>query len=156
MPSWLDSLARMTAALAIGAAIGWEREARGRPAGLRTHMLVGLGAAVIVMLGADGGVGDEGRAIQGVATGVGFICAGEILHRVREGEERVKGLTSSAALWVTAALGMAAATHHWVLAFGGAAATMLTLTVARRFERPTSKSPVGLETPRRQDRQAGS
>jgi putative Mg2+ transporter-C (MgtC) family protein len=153
MPGWLDSLARMGAALAIGAAIGWERQARGRPAGLRTHMLVGLGAAVIVALVSDGETGDVGRAIQGVATGVGFICAGDILHHYREGEERVKGLTSAAALWVTAALGMAAATRRWVLAFGGAIATVLTLSVARRLERGTPRD--GAETQRRQDRPAG-
>jgi putative Mg2+ transporter-C (MgtC) family protein len=141
MTEWLDSLVRMAAALAIGAAIGWERQARGRPAGLRTHMLVGLGSVVVVSIGADGPGGDAGRAIQGVATGIGFLCAGDILHHVREGEERVKGLTSAAALWVTAALAMAVATHRWTLAFGGAAATVLTLTVARRLEPPKPKPP---------------
>ena len=139
MTEWLDSLLRLAVALVIGAVIGWEREARGRPAGLRTHMLVGLGAAVIVAIGADGPAGDVGRAIQGVATGVGFICAGDILHLHRDGQERVKGLTSAAALWVTAALGMAAATHRWALALGGTAATFLTLTVARRLEGKDSK-----------------
>jgi putative Mg2+ transporter-C (MgtC) family protein len=154
MPAWLDSLVRMAAALVIGAAIGWERQARGRPAGLRTHMLVGLGAAVIVALASDGTNGDVGRAIQGVATGVGFICAGDILHQYREGEERVKGLTSAAALWVTAALGMAAATRRWGLAFGGAVATVLTLTVARRLEKVTPKDPERMETPRHHDAKA--
>jgi putative Mg2+ transporter-C (MgtC) family protein len=151
MPDWLDSLVRMAAALAVGAAIGWERQGRGRPAGLRTHMLVGLGAAVVVMLAASGSPGDVGRAVQGVATGVGFLCAGDILHRYRDGEERVKGLTSAAALWVTSALGMAAATRHWALAFGGAVATVLTLTVARRFERHKLPDAAG-EEPRQQKR----
>jgi putative Mg2+ transporter-C (MgtC) family protein len=97
-------------------------------------MLVSLGAAIVVSI-AGTGPGDSSRAVQGVATGIGFLCAGDILHQVREGREHVKGLTSAGALWVTAALGMAAANRQWSLAFGGALATLATLTVARRLER---------------------
>jgi putative Mg2+ transporter-C (MgtC) family protein len=140
MTVWLHTLASLAAALAIGAAIGWEREVRGRPAGLRTHMLVGLGAAVIVAMVADGAPGDVGRAIQGVAAGVGFICAGEILHHVQEGKEHVKGLTSAAALWVTAALGMAAAMHRWAVVVIGTAGTVLTLTLLHRLEQRLQRS----------------
>jgi putative Mg2+ transporter-C (MgtC) family protein len=145
--AWLHTLASLAAALVIGAAIGWERETRGRPAGLRTHMLIGLGAAVIVAMVADGAPGDVGRAIQGVAAGLGFICAGEILHHVRDGEEHVRGLTSAAALWVTAALGMAAALHRWVVVVVGTVATVLTLTLLHRLElrlqrsNPTENAP---------------
>jgi putative Mg2+ transporter-C (MgtC) family protein len=134
LPFWLESLLRLGAAVIAGGAIGWERESRGRPAGLRTHMLVGLGSSLIVSAGASAGPGDLGRAIQGVATGVGFLCAGDILHVHRDGGERVKGLTSAAALWVTAALGIAAATARWALVLAGTIATVLTLTVARRLE----------------------
>lgn len=144
LPHWIESLLRLGAAVVAGGAIGWEREARGRPAGLRTHMLVGLGSAVIVSAGGGGGPGDVGRAIQGVAAGVGFICAGDILHVHHEGGERVKGLTSAAALWVTAALGIAAATASWALVLAGTIATVLTLTAARRLEgkpAPPPKSP---------------
>lgn len=98
-------------------------------------MLVSLGAAMIVS-SAGTGPGDRSRAVQGVATGIGFLCAGDILHRVRDGHDHVKGLTSAGALWVTASLGMAVATRQWLLAFGGALATLATLTLARRFEAP--------------------
>jgi putative Mg2+ transporter-C (MgtC) family protein len=134
MPSWLEPFARLGAALLVGAVVGWERQLRGRPAGLRTHMLVSVGAAIIVSI-AGTGPGDASRAVQGVATGIGFLCAGDILRKVRDGKEHVSGLTSAASLWVTAALGMAAANGEWVYAFGGAGATLFTLTVARRFER---------------------
>jgi putative Mg2+ transporter-C (MgtC) family protein len=106
-------------------------------------MLVSLGAAIIVAL-ADGASPDAAsHVIQGVATGVGFLCAGEILHRVRAGEEGVTGLTSAASLWVTAALGMAAATGRWALAVVGAVGTLVTLTLVHGVERalPGTGSP---------------
>jgi putative Mg2+ transporter-C (MgtC) family protein len=139
--SWLDPIMRLGAAILVGGAIGWERQLRGRPAGLRTHMLVSLGAAVVVSIPLETGSGDTSRVIQGVATGIGFLCAGDILHQVREGREQVKGLTSAAALWVTAALGMVAATGLWGLALVGTLSTVLILTVARRLERLIPKPP---------------
>jgi putative Mg2+ transporter-C (MgtC) family protein len=132
--AWLDPILRLGAATLVGGAIGWERQLRGRPAGLRTHML-SLGAAVVASIPLETGSGDSSRVIQGVATGIGFLCAGDILHLVREGREHVKGLISAAALWVTAALGMVAATELWDLALVGTVSTLLILTVARRLER---------------------
>jgi putative Mg2+ transporter-C (MgtC) family protein len=134
MRPWLDPLLRIGAAVIVGGAIGWERQLRGRPAGLRTHMLVSLGAAAVVSIPIESGSGDSSRVIQGVATGIGFLCAGDILHHVRDGRETVKGLTSAAALWVTAALGMVAACGLWPLAVIGTASTLFILTVARRLE----------------------
>jgi putative Mg2+ transporter-C (MgtC) family protein len=131
----VDTLLRLGAALVAGGIVGFERQMRGRPAGLRTHMLVSLGAAVIVSITLGGDPGDASRAVQGIATGIGFLCAGDILHQVTKGEERVKGLTSAASLWVTAALGMAAASGKWAITFGGAVGTLLTLTLAQRAER---------------------
>lgn len=134
--SWLEVLARLGAAALVGAIIGWERQLRARPAGLRTHILVGMGAAIVVAIPGATGSGDVGRAIQGVATGVGFICAGDILHRVREGgDEEVKGLTSAAALWLTAGLGMAAALGRWALVVIGTALALVTLAGLRVFEK---------------------
>ena len=131
---WLRPLLRLGVAALAGGAVGLERQLRGRPAGLRTHMLVSLGAAIVVAL-ADGASPDAAsRVIQGVVTGVGFLCAGEILHHVRAGEELVTGLTSAASLWVTGALGMAAASGRWALTVVGTVATVGTLTLVHKVE----------------------
>jgi len=132
---WLEPALRLGAAALAGGVIGWERQFMGRPAGLRTHMLVSVGSAIVVSI--FGGVSSDATShvVQGVATGVGFLCAGDILHHVRGGEEKITGLTSAAALWVTSALGMAAATGRWALTALGTAVTLLTLTLMRRLER---------------------
>jgi putative Mg2+ transporter-C (MgtC) family protein len=130
---WLEPALRLGAAALAGGIIGWERQLRGRPAGLRTHMLVSLGAATVV-LSLAGDKAAESRAVQGVATGIGFLCAGDILHQQRDGKEKVKGLTSAAALWVSAALGLAAAVGRWPLVAVSTAATLLTLTLVRGLE----------------------
>jgi putative Mg2+ transporter-C (MgtC) family protein len=143
MQDWLQTLLRLGAAVVAGGAIGFERQLSGRPAGLRTHMLVGLGSALIVSIPIVSGARDANAVIQGVATGIGFLCAGEILHRMRDGHEHVKGLTSAASLWVTAALGMVAATGHWPLVVTGTVLTLIILTVVRRFEpEPSGRNPV--------------
>jgi putative Mg2+ transporter-C (MgtC) family protein len=130
----LESVIRMCVAVVAGGLIGWDRERSGRPAGLRTHMLVALGAGVIVSIAGDG-PGDVSRGVQGVATGVGFLCAGEILHHGRDGNERVKGLTSAASLWVTAAIGMVAAAGSWRYVAIGTLGTLFILIVMRPVER---------------------
>lgn len=132
---WRETLLRMTVAIVASGLIGWDRQRGGRPAGLRTHMLVGLGAALMVSIPPGGGSADASRAVQGVATGIGFLCAGDILHHVRDGNERVKGLTSAAALWVTAAIGMVAALAAWRLVVIGTIGTLLILIVMRPVER---------------------
>ena len=145
MEDWLHTLFRLGAAVVAGGVIGFERQLSGRPAGLRTHMLVGLGSALIVSIPLMSGARDANAVIQGVATGIGFLCAGEILHRMRDGAEHVKGLTSAASLWVTAALGMVAATGHWSLVVTGTVLTLIILTVVRRFEpEPSDRDPDGL------------
>jgi putative Mg2+ transporter-C (MgtC) family protein len=97
---------RVVAAALLGALLGAERERAGKPAGLRTHMLVALGAALFVLFPAEAGmeVADLSRVIQGVATGIGFIGAGTILKRA-DGEQ-VEGLTTAASIWLTGAIGM--------------------------------------------------
>ena len=94
-------------------------------------MLVGLGAALMVSIPLGSGMADASRAVQGVATGIGFLCAGDILHHVRHGDERVKGLTSAASLWVTAAIGMVAAVGQWRHVIIGTIGTLLILVVMR-------------------------
>jgi putative Mg2+ transporter-C (MgtC) family protein len=98
---------RLVAATLLGAVVGLQRERAGKPAGLRTHILVTLGTAVFVMACSGVGMSLDGlsRVIQGVVTGIGFIGAGSIL---KLNEERdVQGLTTAAGVWMTAAIGVA-------------------------------------------------
>jgi putative Mg2+ transporter-C (MgtC) family protein len=144
---WLETLLRMTVAVVASGLIGWDRQRSGQPAGLRTHMLVGLGAALMVSIPLGNGMADASRAVQGVATGIGFLCAGDILHHVRDGNERVKGLTSAASLWVTAAIGMVAAVGAWRHLVIGTIGTLLILVVMRPVERFLVRSHVPTPEP---------
>ena len=100
---------RLILAIFLGGLLGYEREVKGKAAGVRTHMLVCLGASVFVMLlELDGADHDAmSRVIQGVVAGIGFLCAGTILKG--ENIADVKGLTTAAGLWATAAIGVAVA-----------------------------------------------
>jgi putative Mg2+ transporter-C (MgtC) family protein len=100
-------LIRLIAATLLGAVIGLERERAGKPAGLRTHILVTLGTSVFVVACAGVGMSsdDVSRVIQGIATGIGFIGAGAIL-KVTEARD-IQGLTTAAGIWMTAAIGVA-------------------------------------------------
>ena len=98
---------RLIAATLLGAVVGIERERAGKPAGLRTHILVTLGTTVFVLACSGVGMSSDGvsRVIQGVATGIGFIGAGSIL---KLNEERdIQGLTTAAGIWMTTAVGVA-------------------------------------------------
>ncbi len=98
---------RLIAATVLGGIIGIERERIGKAAGLRTHMLAALGSALFVVSAAEAGmsIGDMSRVIQGLATGIGFIGGGAILKLAEERE--IEGLTTSAGIWMTAAVGVA-------------------------------------------------
>jgi putative Mg2+ transporter-C (MgtC) family protein len=135
----LESIIRMCVAVVAGGLIGWDRERSGRPAGLRTHMLVALGAGLIVSIPPGGGLAEASRAVQGVAAGIGFLCAGEILHHGRDGQEHVKGLTSAASLWVTAAIGMVASVGSWRYVAIGTVGTLIILIAMRPVERALVK-----------------
>jgi putative Mg2+ transporter-C (MgtC) family protein len=99
---------RLVLAAILGGVLGFEREQSGKSAGLRTHMLVALGAALFVLIPqqAEMAIADMSRVIQGVVAGIGFIGAGAILKQAEQQE--VKGLTTAAGLWLTAAVGVAA------------------------------------------------
>jgi putative Mg2+ transporter-C (MgtC) family protein len=142
----LESIARMSVAVVAGGLIGWDRQRGGQPAGLRTHMLVALGAGLIVSIAGDG-PGDVSRGVQGVAAGIGFLCAGEIIHWGRQGHERVKGLTSAASLWVTASVGMVAAVGSWRYVAIGTVGTLVILIVMRPVERVLVKPELGPAPP---------
>jgi putative Mg2+ transporter-C (MgtC) family protein len=100
---------RLFAAVVLGGLVGAEREWVGKAAGLRTHMLVSLGAALFVLAPAEAGLaeGDRSRIIQGIAAGIGFIGAGTILKRADR--EEIQGLTTAASIWLTAGIGVAVA-----------------------------------------------
>lgn len=100
-------LIRLLAALAVGALIGYQRERMGKAAGLRTHMLVSMGTVLLVISSLEFGMGSEGasRVIQGLITGIGFLGAGAIM-KIRE-EKEIRGLTTAAGIWMTAATSVA-------------------------------------------------
>jgi putative Mg2+ transporter-C (MgtC) family protein len=151
----LEMVARLALAGSVGAIVGCEREARRRTAGLRTHALVAIGAALFTMAGAYGfGDVDKGpnvdpaRIAAQVASGIGFIGAGAI---IRNGAS-VRGITTAATVWTSAALGVAAAAGAYVVTVAAAVivlATLMLLRVARpvieRFMDPTSELEVEYE-----------
>ena len=98
---------RLVIAAALGGVLGYERERQGKAAGVRTHMLVALGAALFVLVPQQAGVSeaDMTRVIQGVVAGIGFLGAGSIIKG--NDEDTVKGLTTAAGIWLTAAIGIA-------------------------------------------------
>lgn len=111
----LEIVIRLIAATLIGASIGLNRDLHGKPTGVRTMGLVGLGAALIVVASARvGGNGDATRAVQGIVTGIGFLGAGVIVKDISS--DRVHGLTTAATIWLTAALGVTCGLGYWLLA----------------------------------------
>ena len=130
---------RLACAMIVGALIGMEREYTHRPAGLRTHILVTLGACVVSVTGemlfahyaALGATPDPARLSAQVITGVGFLGAGTIM---KEGSS-VKGLTTAASVWAVACLGIAAGFGYYGLALSGMLFTLVTLTVLETLQR---------------------
>jgi putative Mg2+ transporter-C (MgtC) family protein len=119
---------RLAIAAGLGAAVGVEREAREHTAGVRTHLLVALGAALFTLVGAYGftdfgTASDPTRVAAQIVTGIGFLGAGAIL---REGLS-VRGLTTAGSLWVVAAVGMGAGAGFYWAAIAGAALTIFAL-----------------------------
>lgn len=127
---------RLVTAALLGGLLGAEREFEGKAAGLRTHMLVALGAALFVIAPAQAGLGegDLGRIIQGVAAGIGFIGAGTILKLTDR--EEIKGLTTAASIWLTAAIGISAGVGPlWVPLVCAACAWIILYVVGKFTER---------------------
>jgi putative Mg2+ transporter-C (MgtC) family protein len=131
---WDDNLARLTLAAVLGGAIGFERELRDREAGLRTHLLVCLGSALFTIVSAYGfreflTSGDQvvradpTRIAAQIVTGIGFLGAGAI---IRQGLS-VRGLTTAATLWVSAAIGIAAGAGYYSGAVLGTVVTLIAL-----------------------------
>lgn len=123
---------RLLLAALLGGVLGFERERSGKAAGLRTHMLVSVGAALFVLIPQQAGMSlsDLSRVIQGVVAGIGFIGAGAILKQAAEQE--VKGLTTAAGLWLTAAIGIAAGLGRETSAILGAFLAFIILSALLR------------------------
>ena len=102
---WVRVTFRLVLAIILAAIVGWEREREGKDAGLRTHVLVALGAAIFVLAASENGASanDMTRVVQGMATGIGFIGGGVILKLQKERD--VKGLTTASSVWLTARTG---------------------------------------------------
>ena len=134
-----DVALRLLMATLIGSGIGLDRELRGKAAGMRTHALVALGAALIVVVTIRlTPVGFEhidaiSRAIQGIIVGVGFLGGGAILKT--SGPEIVQGLTTAASIWVVASLGIACGAGQWIASLIGLALALLILIAGRVVER---------------------
>jgi putative Mg2+ transporter-C (MgtC) family protein len=135
----LDQIVRVTlrllAALAVGTAIGLQRELTHKTAGLRTHMLVALGTALFVVGVAESGASAEslGRVIQGIATGIGFLGGGTILKLTDQRE--VHGLTTAAGIWMTAAASATAGLGQIAVAIIGTVFGLVVLILFRSLER---------------------
>ncbi|MBD2627391.1 MgtC/SapB family protein [Trichormus variabilis] len=135
---------RLTLALLVGCIIGLNRQKGGRPAGMRTFMLVSMGAALFVMipLQVEGespyaATNALSRTIQGVTTGVGFLGAGLILQESPRRDEvpKVRGLTTAASVWIAAGLGAAIGCGLWQMGLLGALLTLITLSGVKRLNR---------------------
>ena len=126
---------RLGLAVVLGAAIGYERERRGKDAGLRTHMLVTLGATLFILVPATSGMdtADASRVMQGVVAGIGFLGAGAILKR--DTGREVKGLTTAASIWVAAAVGMSIGYGREATAVASTLIALFVLAVVGRFEK---------------------
>jgi putative Mg2+ transporter-C (MgtC) family protein len=125
---------RLLVAMLLGAVVGIQREYTGKPAGIRTHMLVAVGAALFVLASLEAGMtsDDLSRVIQGLATGIGFIGGGAIL-KLRE-EREIRGLTTASGIWMTAAMGVAAGLGRIGMALLSALLTWVILAVIGRAE----------------------
>jgi putative Mg2+ transporter-C (MgtC) family protein len=127
-------LIRLTAALTAGAVVGLQRERSEKPAGLRTHMLVALGSTLFVLAAVQTGMppADISRIIQGIATGIGFLGAGVILKLMQE--HKIKGLTTAADIWTTAAIGVTIGLGAIGIGLIGAGLAWIVLGVMSRWE----------------------
>lgn len=125
------AVSQLLLAALLGGIIGLDRERKQRDAGLRTHILVGIGAClftVLSMLAFPGG--DPGRVASQILPGIGFLGAGTVLKYGRN----IHGLTTAASVWITAAVGMAVGAGAWFLAICGTLLIWFVLAILRRFE----------------------
>lgn len=146
LPTWivamqsfgLESMIQVTVAALLGGLIGLEREWRGHDAGLRTNMLISMGACLFTVISINGfplqgsAAQDTARVAAQVVTGVGFLGAGAFIH----GKSHTKGMTTAATIWMVAAIGMAVGVEAYGLALFASVITFVIL----RFLHPVSKT----------------
>jgi putative Mg2+ transporter-C (MgtC) family protein len=144
MSAWLEileNLAALGAAVILGGVVGIERELRGRWAGMRTHMIVCLGAALFILAMTaypNAQSSDVSRVIQGVVAGIGFLGAGTILKLTEK--SRVKGLTTAATVWLAAAVGVACGLKLYFLAVSAVVIALIVLEGLRYMERTLDRA----------------
>lgn len=121
---------RLSMAAILAGIIGYEREAKGKSAGLRTHILVGLGSAMFIVIPIQAGVllTDLSRVFQGLMAGIGFLGAGAIVH----GDKGNRGLTTAASIWLAAAIGASAGMGRESSAVLGTILTVIVLSLVRK------------------------
>jgi putative Mg2+ transporter-C (MgtC) family protein len=147
----LEVALRLGAAVLVGGGIGLERELHGKPAGIRTNALVGLGSALAVLViiratpAGFNSVDALSHVIQGVIAGVGFLGGGAILKSTGSLPESVHGLTTAASIWLVAALGIACGVGQWETALIAAAIALFVLVLLIPVERRLRRH---IKTPR--------
>jgi putative Mg2+ transporter-C (MgtC) family protein len=149
---------RLLLAVALGAMLGWDRERRDKPAGLRTHILVSLGSASFVGLAMDlqtetgGHAIDPTRVLQGVVGGLGFLGAGTII----QGRGHVSGLTTAASVWVVGAVGAAAGLGAYVLAVATAVLALVVLSFLGAVEANVNPNAPSKEEDQQRERKSSA
>lgn len=126
---------RLLVAATLGGLLGYERERQGKTAGVRTHMLVAIGAALFILVPQHAGAStsDLTRVLQGLIAGVGFLGAGAIVSGTKQAETR--GLTTAASIWVTAAIGVSAGMGRESTAVLSTLLALFVLSVVRIFRK---------------------
>ena len=142
MSELFETTFKIVLSILLSSLIGYEREMRQKGAGLRTHILVGVGSTLIVLTSLhlfdvykDVTVIDPTRMITGIVTGIGFLCAGTII----QAESRVRGLTTAAALWIVSGVGIAVGAGHYSAAVIVSIVVFGVLISMRSVERKLSK-----------------
>jgi putative Mg2+ transporter-C (MgtC) family protein len=139
LPILLEVVIRMLSAVAIGCIIGLDRDLHGKPTGMKTLGLVSLGACLATMSAQGFSMqpltanADVSRVVQGIMTGIGFLGAGVIIQN--PSLNRIRGLTTAASIWVTAAVGIVCGLGLWIVALIATMILILLLTVGRVVEK---------------------
>ncbi len=128
--NWHDVVSILLAAF-LGGIIGLERELRGKPAGLRTNILISLGSCVFTLISISLSGSDSGRIAAQIVTGIGFLGAGAIIHS----GTGTHGLTTAAGIWIVASIGMACGAGFYFLAVTASVLTLIVLLVLPPFEK---------------------
>ncbi|SAL63400.1 MgtC/SapB family protein [Caballeronia telluris] len=138
-PVLMEVVIRMLVAVAIGCIIGIDRDLHGKPTGMKTLGLVSLGACLATMsamgfsVAAPSANADVSRVVQGIVTGIGFLGAGVIIQN--PDQNRVRGLTTAASIWVTAAVGIVCGLGLWSVALAATVILIALLTIGRLIEK---------------------